>query len=69
VKRSVNDVYNYNFPRMLLAAPGSLQEHLGPEGAHLVELSMQLLGVHKQEAALRTVAVRFGSASQQCPIP
>jgi hypothetical protein len=58
----VNGVYNYNFHRMLLAAPGPLLEPLGPEGVYLVALSMQLLSIHKQEAALRTVAARFGSA-------
>jgi hypothetical protein len=58
----VNDVYNYNFHRMLLAAPGPLLEPLGPEGVYLVALSMQLLSILKQEAALRTVTVRFGSA-------
>jgi hypothetical protein len=58
----VNDVYNYNFHRMLVAVRGPLLETPGPEGDYLVVLSMQLLGVHKQEATLRTVAVRFGSA-------
>jgi hypothetical protein len=58
----VNDVYSYNFHRMLLAAPGTLLEPLGPGGAYLVALSMQLLSVQKQEAALRMAAVRFGSA-------
>jgi len=47
---------------MLLAAPGPLLEPLEPEGVYLVPLSMQLLSIHKQEAALRMVAVQFGSA-------
>jgi len=58
----VNGVYTYNFHRMLLAAPGPLLEPLGPEGVYLVALSMQLLGVYKQEAEMRTVVARFGSA-------
>jgi hypothetical protein len=47
---------------MVLAAPGPLLEPLGTGGVYLVALSMQLLGVHKQEAEMRTVVARFGSA-------